>query len=104
MSSIYLDGKSRRVRLWYENHVYRMYPFRILVESDKNIITTPTPRAKHLRRKADQHFKYGLFLGIPESEIKKFQDEIIKEVRLGMRLGRDAKDIVEILLEKNGQH
>ena len=40
---ISLDGKPRRVRQWYKNHIYRMYDFRILYEQEQ---ATTDPQEK----------------------------------------------------------
>ena len=103
--AVSLDGKSRRVRQWYRNHIYRMYNFRILFDQEE---ITPNPQEKkkirakreHPEKKAGQHAKYGtISLKIPEDEVRRFGQAIIEEVKKR----KTPKAIIQTLIKENGQ-
>ena len=96
---IIFDGKPRRVRQWFKNHIYRMYNFRILREQGTTLDSQGQKKLLHFQKKVDQHINYGLSLGIPADEIKNFNLAIIAEVKKR----KNPTAIIQELIRENGQ-
>ena len=94
-----LDGKSKRVRQWYKNHVYYMFRFRKSLEHNYN-----SQETRHLENKVNQHMNSGKRLGLSPDEMRSFNLAIIKEMGSSKDFQRkDPQAIIKTLIRENGQ-